>query len=74
MTLLAGAFLYTQIFALGPIAFNALRPLINIQHTEICYEVINSRMKACACKTFNVYLKINMLISLCHPWKNFPSA
>lgn len=66
-TLLAGAFLYTQISPLGPIAFNTLRPLRNTQHLETCYEDINSRMKACEHETFNIYLKINMLISLCHP-------
>lgn len=65
-TLFAGAFLYTQIPALGPIAFNTPRPLLNIQHLEICYGGINSRMIACEHKTFNIYLKINTLISLHH--------
>lgn len=63
----------TQTPALGPITFNALRPLLNIRHLEIPYKGINSRMKPCAHKTFTIYLKINMLISLHHPWKNFTS-
>lgn len=71
-TLSVGAFLYTTP-ALGPITFNALRPLLNIRHLEIPYKGINSRMKPCAHKTFTIYLKINMLISLHHPWKNFTS-
>lgn len=63
-TLLAEVFLYTQIPTSGPTAFNALR----ISNTyKYARKVIYPRMKASGCKTFNIYLKINMLISLCHP-------